>query len=828
LRYKIAPTGCVVYNIEVFSRLNFYPEIRHDSKSKNVLLNTSEGNVVSIPMKKEDDIHLGLVGPLPPPFGGMANQNRQLFSLLQSKDVKVSLVQTNAVYKPRVVRRLKKVRAFFRLIPYLLRLWRLAGQVDMIHVLANSGWSWQLFAAPAVWVGALRGTPVIVNYRGGEARSYFEKAFRRVHPTMKKASALVVPSAYLQEIFTDFGFETTIIPNIIDLGRFKPDSKTAPFVHPTHLIVTRKLDNIYDIPTAIKAASIVRESTPGIKLSIAGNGLQEQKLRDLVEQLNMEDVVCFLGELTLDEIADLYREADIFLNPSTVDNMPNSILESFASGVPVVTTNVGGIPYLVEDERTALMVDAGDAEGMARQIKRLLTDPLLYRSLVKYGLQELEQYSWPIVIEKWLSLYRRFDRGAQNPRLLVFSSLFPHAGAKNAGVFIRERMFRVAKHLPVMVVSPQPWFPGQALIRLFRPNYRRRAPRREEQDGIEILFPRFFSIPLFFKQLDGLFMAFGAYPRLRRLKNQGRFNLLDAHFAYPDGYAATRLGKWLKVPVTVTLRGTEVPHSKKPKLRVPLVRALMDANRMFSVSESLRQHAIVLGAEPSKIQVVGNGVDTTKFHPVDRTEARRRFSLPLEAKVMISVGALVKRKGFHRVIEVLPELLEAEPDLHYLVVGGGSSEGDRRAELGQQVKKLGLEKQVHFLGVMPSDKIKWPLCAADLFVLATSNEGWANVFLEAMACGLPVITTNVGGNAEVVCRSELGMVVPFGDQQALRDALLVALGRAWDREAIRAHAEANAWDSRVACLVDEFRSIAANGYQEVSAMPSPVGRHANQ
>ena len=392
-------------------------------------------------------------------------------------------------------------------------------------------------------------------------------------------------------------------------------------------------------------------------------------------------------------------------------------------------------------------------------------------------------------------------------RLLVFSSLFPHTGAPNAGVFIRERMFRVGEALPIIVVSPQPWFPGQGLIRKFRPNFRLPAPKESIQQGIKILYPRFLSVPGYLKQFDGLSMALRTYLLLRRLRKQTGFNVLDAHFGYPDGYAATLLGKWLKVPVTITMRGTEVPHSKNSKLLPLLVNALRRATRLFSVSESLRQHAIALGVEPSRVRVVGNGIDSDKFCSVDKAEARQIFGIPMRAKVMVSVGALVERKGFHRVIEILPELLKSEPDLHYLVVGGASPEGDWRAQLEQQTRRLNLDKQVHFLGAMPSTELKWPLSASDVFVLATSNEGWANVFLEAMACGLPVVTTDVGGNSEVVCRSELGTVVPFGNQEALLEALRNALEQVWDNAMIRAYAEANAWDSRVACLKEEFSQI---------------------
>jgi len=403
------------------------------------------------------------------------------------------------------------------------------------------------------------------------------------------------------------------------------------------------------------------------------------------------------------------------------------------------------------------------------------------------------------------------------PRLVVFSTLFPHAGAPNAGPFIRERMFRVGETLPITVVSPQPWFPGQALLRRWKPHFRPDTTPRESQQGIEVLHPTFFSVPGAFKQLDGLFMALGSYLTLKKLQRAGKLDILDAHFAYPDGYAATLLGKWLGVPVTITLRGTELPHSKNAKLRPLLVRALTRAARVFSVSDSLRRHAVSLGIPADKIRVVGNGVDSDKFHRVDRAEARAQLGIGAATPVLISVGGLVERKGFHRVIECLPELQARFPELVYLIVGGASAEGDMRAELEQQVAALGLQDTVRFLGIMPATSLKWPLSAADVFVLATRNEGWANVFLEAMACGLPVIATDVGGNAEVVCRDELGSVVPFGDHAALGAALASALAKDWDRAAILAYARDNNWQKRVAVLVEEFSALHAGTLPERAA-----------
>lgn len=397
------------------------------------------------------------------------------------------------------------------------------------------------------------------------------------------------------------------------------------------------------------------------------------------------------------------------------------------------------------------------------------------------------------------------------PKLLVFTTLFPHPGQPKAGLFIRERMFRVAKELPLVVVAPVPWFPLQGIIRKWRPHFRPPAPRFEIQEDIEVYHPRFFSMPGLFKSLDGFFMALGSLATLRKLRHRFGFNIIDAHFAYPDGYAATLLGKWLRRPVTITLRGTEVPLAKLPGRRRRMIQAMKNADRIFSVSESLRQHAIALGIDPDKIRVVGNGVDTEKFQPIPKKEARAQLGIEQDAPVLISVGALVERKGFHRVIERLPALRERYPGLRYLVVGGSSPEGDWTEQLNRLVAELGLEETVCFLGALPPEDLKTPLSAADVFVLSTRNEGWANVFLEAMACGLPVVTTDVGGNAEVVANETLGSIVPFGDGDTLEQALTEALQRDWEREAILAYARANAWDQRVAVLAQEFGRLVSAG-----------------
>jgi len=353
-------------------------------------------------------LHIGLVGPLPPPYGGMANQANQLYQLLQQEaDIRVSFVQTNSPYAVRLVEKIKGVRALFRLASYVKKIFLLAGQVDVIHVLANSGWSWQLFSAPVLWIAYFRKTPVIINYRGGEAGTYFKKSIKWVVPSMEKASVIIVPSKYLQKVFETFHLEAQVVPNIINLDRFKWVKNEISNVKKPHLIITRNLEAIYGINTAIEAVAIVKKTVHNVKLSIAGSGPQKEELQALVKKLELENNVNFTGKLQPSEVAKLYQDADIMLNPTTVDNMPNSVLEAMASGVPIVTTNVGGIPYIVEDYKTALLVDVNNSKLMADRMIELINNEQLYSELHHNGLAEVQQYTWACVKEQWLSIYRQ-------------------------------------------------------------------------------------------------------------------------------------------------------------------------------------------------------------------------------------------------------------------------------------------------------------------------------------------------------------------------------------------------------------------------------------
>ena len=355
-------------------------------------------------MSDFEGLRIALIGPLPPPAGGMANQMLSLVENLQGGKAVVRVVRSNAPYRPRWVGRLPVVRAAFRLVPYLISLRRAARQSEICHVLANSGWAWHLFVTPAIWVTSMYRVPVVVHYHGGEASTFLARSVRWVRWSMPRVRQLIVPSGYLKDVFSGFGMQARVIPNLVDLDRFFPADR-GPNDSP-HIVVARNLEAVYDNETAVRAFATLVKRWPIARLTLAGTGPDRAHLEAVVRELRLELQVTFAGRLDRDAMAALFRSADLCLNPSRVDNMPVSILEAMASGVPVVSTNVGGIPYMAQDGRTALLVEPGDPIAMATASELMLCDAPLRARIVAAALEAVSAYSWRQSSPLWLAIYR--------------------------------------------------------------------------------------------------------------------------------------------------------------------------------------------------------------------------------------------------------------------------------------------------------------------------------------------------------------------------------------------------------------------------------------
>ncbi len=374
-------------------------------------------------------------------------------------------------------------------------------------------------------------------------------------------------------------------------------------------------------------------------------------------------------------------------------------------------------------------------------------------------------------------------------RILVFTSLFPNREQPRHGVFVAERVRHLRRMYPdleMLVVAPVPWFP------FTHPRFGdygalARVPMEETRDGVTVLHPRYPVIPKVGMDVAPLLMGARLLPWLARLKAERfDFDLVDAHFLYPDGIVATAAARRLDVPVVVTARGTDL--NLYPKWRVQrtwLRRSLRQASAVAGVCQALVDIAVDVAGPLPEAHVLRNGVDLEAFRPEPREAARAR--LGVTGFTLIAVGHLIERKGQHLVIEAL----QALPDVSLLLVG----DGPMQRELEALADTCGVRGRVRFAGAVPHKELCTWYSAADALVLASSREGWANVLLEAMACGTPVVATAVDGTPEVVQAPAAGVLIRERTPPAIA-AAVAALRAAYPAHAdTRAYAERFSWDA---------------------------------
>ncbi len=388
-------------------------------------------------------------------------------------------------------------------------------------------------------------------------------------------------------------------------------------------------------------------------------------------------------------------------------------------------------------------------------------------------------------------------------RVLSFTTVFPSASQPQHGLFVLERLRACARRAEITVIAPRPF------------HDRRPAPRQETIGGLAVEHPTFWYTPRIGKPLDGFALYASALATARRVASAFRPAVIDAHFGYPDGFAAALLSRSLGIPMVVTLRGTEPLVGEASALRRrALAFTFAQARRVIAVSHPLAEYAQGLideqrMASPTPVTVIANGVDTDRFVPRPAAEARRALGIAEEGRLIVSVGHLSQRKGFQRVLRVLPDLVKTAPDLRFAIIGGPGAEGNNEAELRALAAHPALAGRVIFAGSTRPERVVTWLNAADLFVLASDYEGCPNVVWEALACGQPVVAAKVGEVERMVPDFAGHLIDEADDLPALRAALSAGLAGGHDRAAIRAWAERHGWDGVAARVVDEWTEAAA-------------------
>jgi glycosyltransferase involved in cell wall biosynthesis len=304
------------------------------------------------------------------------------------------------------VERVPLLRTVVREPRYILKLWKSLKEVDVVHIFSASYSSFLLAPLPAWFIARLRGKSMLINYRSGECQDHLRGSSiaRRV---LKVTDQLVVPSGYLVDVLGEFGLSAQAIPNVVDLGQFSFRSRRP--LRP-HLVCTRGFHPYYCVDVVVRAFAAVQRIFPDAQLDLVGGGPLERDVRNLVSTMNLPGVN-FKGVAARNEIGRFYDQADIFINASRLDNMPVSVLEAYAAGTPVVSTEPSGMHYLVEDGRTGLLSPVGDASALAQNVIRILQEPELAERLVTNARQELQCYCWPVVREQWLNIYRALASG---------------------------------------------------------------------------------------------------------------------------------------------------------------------------------------------------------------------------------------------------------------------------------------------------------------------------------------------------------------------------------------------------------------------------------
>ena len=388
-------------------------------------------------------------------------------------------------------------------------------------------------------------------------------------------------------------------------------------------------------------------------------------------------------------------------------------------------------------------------------------------------------------------------------KILTFSTLYPNAARPRHGIFVETQLRQQLKtgQVESMVVAPVPWFPSRNPL-FGEYALHASAPREEQRHGIQVLHPRYLVLPKIGMTLAPYLLAQSVKPVIERVLAGYRFDLIDAHYFYPDGVAAVLLGRRFGKPVVITALGTDVNLISRYLLpRQMIVWAARHAAGIITVARALKDKLVALGVPAGRIEVLRNGVNLQLFRPVDRESWRSR--LGFRRMTLLSVGNLVPLKGHDLVIPALRRL----PDMDVIIIG----DGPERAALGALAQGSGVGDRVRFAGALAQQELRNYYGAADALVLASSREGWANVLLESMACGTPVVASSIGGTPEVVAAPEAGVLMAARTPEALADAVRRLFEHYPDRGATRRYAEQFSWDATTAGQLELFSRILSTG-----------------
>jgi len=386
-------------------------------------------------------------------------------------------------------------------------------------------------------------------------------------------------------------------------------------------------------------------------------------------------------------------------------------------------------------------------------------------------------------------------------QLLILSHMFPNRNDPRLGIFVHDQLIALKARYAIQVLAPTPWFPN---IPVFR---RWARPRQIEKtagvNGLNVDYPRRLVFPKGYGQvLMGLFYFFTVYRRCKKFS----FDLIHGHAVWPDGFAASLVGRRLHKPVVITSHGADTYRFLKNITTRPLARwGLRHAQRVIAVSLAEKQFLQGQCGIEEKLVLINNGVHLDKFYPQPMNECRQRLHLALDKKIILYAGYLYPVKGVSYLLDAFSRLRRLRPDSHLVLVGGGPE----REALLAQASRLGITAYVTFSGEKPHDEIPLWMNAADLFCLPSLNEGWPTVLFEALACAKPIVASRVGGIPEAIGDERYAILVEPAQPQSLAEALDRALEKTWNPSDLTDYARENSWEAKANELSILYESLIA-------------------
>lgn len=670
-------------------------------------------------------VRVCIVAPTSDIIGGQSVQASSLVARLERvPGVDVRLVPINPrLWKPlRWLQRVKYLRTLSTQLRYIPSLFKHLRRADVVHIFSASYFSFVLAPTPALLVARLYGKRTVLHYHSGEAEDHLERWRRTAIPTLRMADRILVPSRYLVEVFAKFGLEAHAIPNFVrrEQVRYRQRDAPAPV-----LLSNRNLASIYNVACILRAFAVIKERYADASLVVAGEGPERKALERQTAELGLDDVF-FVGQVPPERMTDFYEAADIYINASDVDNMPLSILESFAAGLPVVSTDAGGIPYFVRDGTDALLVPRDDEGALADAVFRVLEEPgLATRLTANAHRQYRERYSWGAVGDAWLDLYREL---LSTPiRVCIVAPTTEILGGQAVQAHRLRLRLESAEELDVRLLPVNP-----RLRRPFRWMQKVKYLRTLVTEA-RYLWTLWFAL----RKADVAHIFSASYlsfllaptPALLVARFLGRRTILN----YRSGEADDHLRRWNRTAPPVVGLADRIIVGSGYLLRV------------------FARHGFEADAIP-------NIVDVERYSYRERHPLRPVFLANRNFEAHYNVGDVLRAFA----------MVKAEyPDARLIVAG----DGPQRGELLRLRQELELS-DAEFLGQVAPEEMPGLYDQVDLYINASLIDNMPTSLIEAFAAGTPVVTSGAGGIPMIIDHERTGLMVPPKDHEALGRAAL--------------------------------------------------------